>query len=154
MTPAFEGEIKINELSDLVENLLSRIFSFPNVCLHGDLGAGKTTLIKELCKHLGIDPKEVTSPTFAYMQTYKGGSLKNQPIEVHHFDLYRLESEEDFESMGWCDYFLAPKNQALQAITLIEWPSRITSLLPKPRLDVELEYISEESRKVSIYERV
>ena len=154
MTLAFEREVRLEGLDALAQDLLKRVNHFPNICLYGDLGAGKTTLVKELCKQLHIDSKEVTSPTFTYMQTYGGFNNAGRPVEVHHFDLYRLEAEEDFESMGWLEYFQMPTDREPLAVTLIEWPSKIKTYLPKPRLDVKLDYFAESSRKVSVYERV
>lgn len=154
MTLAFEREVRLDELDALAKDLLKKAVKFPNICLYGDLGAGKTTLVKELCNQLGMNSNEVTSPTFTYMQTYKDCRLEGGQIEVHHFDLYRLACEEDFESMGWLDYFQMPTGEEPKALTLIEWPSKIQSYLPKPRLDVTLEHLNQNSRKVSVYERV
>ncbi len=86
---------------------------------HGVLGAGKTTLIKQLCAHVGIKD-EVISPTYMYMNTYIDG----QNRKVYHFDLYRLDKIEDFFDMGF-DAYLADK----EAISIIEWPGVIMPLL-------------------------
>ena len=86
--------------------------------LEGPLGAGKTTLVKEIFKQAGIvDP--VTSPTFGYVNTYHAG-----PLTLHHFDLYRIQSLETFIDAG-----LEELIEQNHAISFIEWPEIITELL-------------------------
>ncbi len=98
----------------LPEVAAGRIFTFT-----GFLGAGKTTLIKEFIRQLGVTD-EVTSPTFAYVNTYQAP----QGVRVHHFDLYRVESIEQFQDLGF-DEYLRDSN----GICLIEWPEVIAQLL-------------------------
>ena len=98
----------------LPEVAAGRIFTF-----EGFLGAGKTTLIKEFIAQLGV-ADEVTSPTFAYLNTYKA----SEGVRIHHFDLYRVESIEQFIELGF-DEILRDSN----GICLIEWPSVIEPLL-------------------------
>ena len=87
------------------------------VCFSGDLGAGKTTLIKGIISGLtGCDVDDVTSPTFTYLIEYG---------RVVHFDLYRLNGIEQFAQMGFEEYF-NPRH-----ICLIEWPERIAGNLPE-----------------------
>lgn len=109
------------------------------VALHGDLAAGKTTLIKGLLR--GIDPsskQNVTSPTFVYLNIYDG------PIPVHHFDLYRLTAAEQFLSMGFEEYL------SRDAITCIEWAEKIEELLPQGTLTLTLEHCSRDFRKITL----
>ena len=100
----------------LPEVAAGRIFTF-----EGFLGAGKTTLIKAFIAKLGVT-QEVTSPTFAYLNTYKAPA----GVAVHHFDLYRVESLEQFMELGF-DEFLRDN----EGICLIEWPAVIEPLLAK-----------------------
>lgn len=89
-------------------------------CLFGDLGAGKTTLIKGIVSGItGHSPQSVNSPTFVYLNIYSGEA------PVFHFDLYRLETAEDFLSMGFEEMLFS------EGICLIEWSERIASLLPR-----------------------
>lgn len=113
-------------------------------CLFGDLGAGKTTLIKGIAKGLGINPEEVFSPTFLYLAQYVSdkGNLFN------HFDLYRLHNVEEFLSLGFEEYFFG------KAITCVEWSEKIENVLPEDRISLHLSAIGEgqdrEKRKVVI----
>jgi tRNA threonylcarbamoyladenosine biosynthesis protein TsaE len=114
-----EAQIALNEIPALVaSNLISRLANKNIITLTGPLGTGKTTLIKEILKQLGIS-EIVPSPTFGYVNTYQ---TKNKTI--HHFDLYRIHSLEDFIGAGFQDY-LDEKN----SIIFIEWPETIAPLL-------------------------
>ena len=80
------------------------------LCLSGDLGAGKTLFSRGVAIALGVQPDEVTSPTFAIMNVYEGSEL-----EIRHFDLYRLNRPEELEDIGFEEY------AGGDGITLIEW---------------------------------
>lgn len=87
--------------------------------LHGNLGAGKTTWVKYLVSHLGGDARQVDSPTFSIVNTYE---VNGTPI--HHFDLYRLESLEEIEDIGFMEYIDSGN------LCIIEWPEKIAEFLP------------------------
>jgi tRNA threonylcarbamoyladenosine biosynthesis protein TsaE len=109
------------------------------VAFEGEMGAGKTTLIRALCAALGVED-DVSSPTFALVNEYRDG--RGQPI--YHFDFYRVDSEEEAARLGVAEYFDSGY------LCLVEWPSRVTSLLPPQRLLVELTVTDSESRQLSI----
>lgn len=100
------------------------------IALDGTLGAGKTALARALINALPGEPEDVPSPTFTLVQTYNRGDL-----EIWHFDLYRIEDPEDAFELGIEDAFT-------DAVSLIEWPERLGSLLPSKNLNVRIEEIS------------
>lgn len=108
-------------------------------CLFGDLGAGKTTLIKGIVEGaMGASSSQVNSPTFVYLNIYSSPKMS-----VYHFDLYRLKSENDFLSLGFEEYFFA------DGITCIEWSERIASLLPPHAIKLKLASQTQDIRKIS-----
>ena len=105
------------------------------VCFSGDLGAGKTTLIKGIASELtGIDLCGVTSPTFTYLNIYEGSKI------LYHFDLYRLTGVEDFLARGFDEYF--------EEICCIEWAEKIEAILPKKRALIKINYLGETKREI------
>ena len=97
------------------------------VCLFGDLGAGKTTMIKGMAQPLAnISAEAINSPTYTYLNIYQG------PTTVYHFDLYRLQSADEFIQMGFDDFFV------MGGICILEWSERIEPLLPKNVIRVTL----------------
>jgi tRNA threonylcarbamoyladenosine biosynthesis protein TsaE len=112
------------------------------VLLHGDLGAGKTTLAKGIAAGLGIDDV-VSSPSFALVNEYQTGRLA--PVSnLFHLDLYRLASDE-IDSIGFADYA-----SPTAGVTLIEWPERALALLPDRYLLIELEITGPEQRRLRL----
>jgi tRNA threonylcarbamoyladenosine biosynthesis protein TsaE len=99
------------------------------VAIRGDLGAGKTTLVRAICRGYGVEA-DVTSPTFALVHEYAS------PRSVtYHLDLYRLERESDLVNIGWYDII------ARHALILVEWPERAGGMLPADHVSIELEHI-------------
>jgi tRNA threonylcarbamoyladenosine biosynthesis protein TsaE len=108
------------------------------VALRGELGAGKTTLVRAIAAGLGHDPALVSSPTFVIVNEYRTPHLPT----VVHMDAYRLTSAEDLEALGW-DRLLAG-----DAIVLIEWPQRVAGGLPEGHARLELSHTGPTSRRV------
>jgi len=106
--------------------------------LWGELGAGKTVLARGIAAGLGIDPTEISSPTFIIQREHRGGRMS-----MFHIDLYRLEGA-DLTSTGW--------EESLEAggVTVIEWPDRAGEALPDDRVDVRLEQIADTKRRVVV----
>ncbi len=109
------------------------------IAFEGEMGAGKTTLIRALCAALGVED-DVSSPTFALVNEYRDG--QGQPI--YHFDFYRVDSEEEAARLGAAEYFDSGY------LCLVEWPSRVAGLLPPQRLLVELAVTGSESREIHL----
>jgi tRNA threonylcarbamoyladenosine biosynthesis protein TsaE len=108
------------------------------VLLSGDLGAGKTTLIRGACRALGIDGP-VTSPTFTIGQRYEGGR-----VPVSHLDLYRLGNLED-EDPALLDDYLGP-----EGVAFVEWPGAGEGRLGRPALEVRLAHAGDERRRIEV----
>lgn len=107
------------------------------ICLHGDLGAGKTTLSKGLISAIAkVPPHEVNSPTFTYLNIYEGEKT------VYHFDCYRLGGEGDFLEKGFDEYF--------GELCLIEWSEKIEKALPIKRINITISYHGETGREITI----
>jgi tRNA threonylcarbamoyladenosine biosynthesis protein TsaE len=100
------------------------------ITFSGDLGAGKTTLVRAVCEGLGVtDPSAVTSPTFALIQEYPAPAGT-----VVHADLYRLKSDAELEGLGWDEIV------ANASVLLVEWPERAAATLPPGTINVELNH--------------
>lgn len=99
------------------------------IYLHGDLGAGKTTLVRGLLHALGHVGK-VKSPTYTLIEPYEIKSNVTSNLMLYHFDLYRFNDEEEWDSAGFRDYFNAT------SVCVIEWPEKAENVLPTPDLDV------------------
>lgn len=109
--------------------------------LVGDLGAGKTHFVKGFTK--GIGSKDmVTSPTFTLLNVYEGGKMP-----VYHFDMYRLESKEEAEELGFNEYF---DLKSLDGVVLVEWPSQVAGLINCPHIQINIEKLEGDKRKITL----
>ena len=107
------------------------------VLLHGDLGAGKTALVRGLAEGLGVPPDEVSSPTFTLVQEYRGGRLP-----LFHVDLYRLHDPREIEDLGLDEI-------AEQGVLAIEWAERHPRP-PRQAVRVHIEHAGETERRIVI----
>lgn len=118
------------------------------VFLSGELGSGKTTLVKGIARSLGVQTR-IISPTFVILRTHtiKGQELGVRSLninKIYHLDLYRLENESDIKNLALDDLFTDP-----EAVTIIEWPEKIGSL-PQKTYRILFEHRSKGSRKITI----
>ncbi|MGA8676480.1 MAG: tRNA (adenosine(37)-N6)-threonylcarbamoyltransferase complex ATPase subunit type 1 TsaE [Candidatus Acidiferrales bacterium] len=111
------------------------------ILLSGDLGAGKTTLTKGIAAGLGAAREDdVTSPTFTLVHRYEGST------RVYHVDLYRIDGLHDLETLGLEDIF------SENAIVIVEWPDRLKLRTGWPTVEIQLEHVAEETRRILISE--
>ena len=108
------------------------------VAFYGEMGAGKTTLIREICRQKGVSDS-VTSPTFAIVNHYR-----NDAEDIFHFDFYRIENPAEAYDLGYEEYFESG------CLCLVEWPEKIEMLLPEDCLKVQISVTGNDSRLITI----
>ncbi len=138
----FISEIKIKglkELEQFAEKLCQKIKKGAIVGLIGDLGAGKTQFVKYMVKHLGGEPDEVVSPTFTILNEYATISGK-----VYHFDLYRLNSIDELEEIGYKDFFFG------EEIVFIEWINTVREVSNVSDYNIFIEICGENERMIKV----
>ena len=128
----------VSELERAATSLLELINDHTIVCFYGEMGVGKTTFIKEICKKLGVEDV-VSSPTFSIINEY----LTENDESVYHFDFYRTEKEEEAFDIGYEEYFYQGN------LCLIEWPEKISSIIPENIIKVQITR-SDEQRIIEI----
>jgi tRNA threonylcarbamoyladenosine biosynthesis protein TsaE len=126
------------ETEALGARIAARLAPGAVVLLVGELGTGKTTLVRGACRALGV-PGPVTSPTFTIGQRYGGGRLP-----VSHLDLYRLETLEG-EDPALLEDYLRP-----EGVAFVEWPAAGADRFGRPALEVRLAHVSEERRRIEV----
>ena len=122
----------IQELQKVCEHLKSISEKQKLILFSGEMGAGKTTLIKEFCKSIGIQD-EVSSPTFSLVNEYE-----SEFGTVYHFDLYRIQSEEELYDIGYEDYFFSGY------LCLVEWPEMASGIIPTKHVLVKIRVENDE----------
>ncbi len=110
---------KFLNLSNITAFLSKNLDNYQIITLSGDLGAGKTTLVKKLAKSLNIDENEVTSPTFAILNIYH-----SKKREIWHYDLYRIKNTQELKNIDL-------EHSIENHLTIIEWPEIAQNFLPK-----------------------
>jgi tRNA threonylcarbamoyladenosine biosynthesis protein TsaE len=132
--------VTLANLDDTAQQIVVAADSTMLWCFYGEMGAGKTTLIKSICKALDVTD-DITSPTFSLVNEYKTTSGKT----VYHFDFYRIRSIEEVYDIGYEDYFYSGHT------CLIEWPEKIEQLLEgEPLLKVHITKEGENSRTITL----
>ncbi len=134
---------KSSEETQKIGERLARICSGGEIIgLVGDLGGGKTTFVQGMAKGLGIK-RQITSPSFVLLKKYPISNLKSQVSNLYHIDLYRIDTPNDVYSFGFEEVLEDKKG-----ICVIEWAEKVMGLLPKERLIIEFDFISENERKL------
>lgn len=108
------------------------------ICLNGELGSGKTTLVKGIAKGLEVKEGKVNSPTFVLMNIYNG------KMPIYHFDLYRINDNEQMAPLGFSEFFYG------EGISVIEWAERLSGFAPKDCLKIQLKHKKENERDLKV----
>ncbi len=114
------------------------------VALYGDLGAGKTHLVKGIAQGLGVDPESVSSPTFTLVNEYAGRDPAGAPLALYHLDVYRIEQLRELEEIGVEEILWG------EGLCLVEWPERMEALLPPHTLRLRLLHGEGDRRRIEI----
>ena len=128
-----------NDTTRLATNIAHKLEAPAVLTLSGTLGAGKSVFARAVIRALtGNEEEDVPSPTFTLVQGY---DTAHGPLR--HFDLYRLEAPEDVLQLDWDDAMF-------DGISLIEWPDKAGQFLPDDRIDINLEIITDQKRRITI----
>ncbi|HUN86830.1 MAG TPA: tRNA (adenosine(37)-N6)-threonylcarbamoyltransferase complex ATPase subunit type 1 TsaE [Terracidiphilus sp.] len=140
-------EFKTHSGADTIEvgRKLARLLKPPQLMLlRGDLGTGKTTLVKGIAQALdAAEPDEVTSPTFTLIHEYDG-SLDGKPMKLFHLDVYRLEGERQLDTLG-LDDLLTP-----DALVLVEWGEKFASIRKRATGQIAITTEGGDARKITV----
>lgn len=129
---------QLEELNAVADNIVSLTKQHRVFCLYGDLGAGKTTLVKLICEQLQVEDT-ITSPTYPVINEY----LSSNGL-LYHIDLYRLKSIEEAINIGLEEYLFSGN------ICFIEWPDNFETLLPDHLVKIFIRKLEGESRVIEI----
>ena len=130
-----------DETIGLGRELASKLKDLRMVILHGDLGAGKTTLVKGIAEGLKAATRDdVTSPTFTLIHEYRGPD-----VTLYHVDLYRIETERELETLGLDELFADDGN-----LVLIEWGEKIPRFVAECDAEIRIERMGESERRISV----
>ncbi|WP_281525033.1 tRNA (adenosine(37)-N6)-threonylcarbamoyltransferase complex ATPase subunit type 1 TsaE [Alistipes dispar] len=127
-----------DELPDVARAVIRSLGRRTVVAFRSGMGAGKTTLIREIVAALG-SADTVTSPTFAIVNQYKAGKER-----IHHFDFYRIDDQREAYDFGYEEYFYSGD------LCLVEWPEKIEQLLPENTMNVRITADSDTARTFEI----
>jgi tRNA threonylcarbamoyladenosine biosynthesis protein TsaE len=128
----------LSELTDVAQKIIKN--SKNNVLLfYGEMGVGKTTLIKEIVKQLGVNDN-VSSPTFSLVNEYHS----TDGSKIFHFDFYRINNEDEALDMGIEEYFYS-KNWCL-----VEWPNKVENLVPLNAVNIKIKVTKKDLRTLEL----
>jgi len=127
-----------SDLDNVAQQIIEQAGNQKTFLFYGDMGAGKTTLIKSLCKQLGSNDN-ITSPTFSIVNQYNG-----EGATIYHFDFYRLKNEHEALDIGFEEYLYSGN------YCFIEWPEKIPNLLPDNFIIICIQVMDNNSRQINI----
>lgn len=133
-----KAEYSLLNLPDLAARLIKLGSTHKVWLFYGNLGAGKTTLIKEICQQLGVDDRQISSPTFSIINEYQS-SIGNR---IFHFDFYRLKNETEIMDLGVEEYFDTGD------YCFVEWPERMGAMLPNRFLRISIDDTGADTRTI------
>ena len=128
----------LEDLPIVAKNIIASVKN-KTLLFYGQMGVGKTTLIKEICKQLKVIDN-ISSPTFSLVNEYQTSTMD----KIFHFDFYRITDEEEALDMGIEDYFYN------NDWCLVEWPENIKNLLPLEAVEIHLTILANDKRNLSI----
>ena len=131
--------VTLSELKEVARDIVSRLEEFNIWLFHGEMGAGKTTLIKEICREAGV-AEAMSSPTFSIVNEYEARNSK----KIFHFDFYRIKQEIEAVDIGTEEYFYSGYP------CFVEWPEKIPSLMPDRFAEVSIEVETYTQRTIAI----
>ena len=132
-------EYKEQDLGHVAQTLVSSSGDQKVWCFHGEMGAGKTTLIKAICTELGVED-DMSSPTFSIVNEYR----KSDGSPIYHFDFYRIREMAEAIDIGAEEYFYSGN------YCFIEWPEIVDGLLPPDRLEININLVDQLTRSISL----
>ena len=136
--------IQLNSLTGLVpvsNQLLALASDVPIWCFYGEMGAGKTTLIKAICDQLGVTDS-MSSPTFSIVNEYETKSRET----IYHFDFFRIRTQQEALDIGIDDYFYSGN------YCFVEWPEKVLGLLPEHHVEISIKLVDGNRRVINLVE--
>lgn len=131
----------IDDIAQAAHEFVAEMGDETVYAFYGEMGAGKTTFINALCKALGVEDDTTNSPSFSIINEYRSDTTAEL---IYHFDLYRLDSLEEAFDIGVEDYFDSG------ALCFLEWPERISDILPNDTVKVSIIVNDDDSRTITI----
>ena len=134
------GPFSLHEINDIAQQWIAAINNYHLIAFYGEMGMGKTTLIKAVCQQMQVEDN-IQSPTFSIVNEYH--SVNGEII--YHFDFYRMKNEEEALDFGVEEYFYSGN------YCFMEWAEKIPNLLPENTVKVEISRQEDEKRLITIH---
>ena len=134
----YQIKFTLDEIEDVAKSIINEINDVNLVLFKGELGSGKTTLIKSILKNLGVK-ENITSPTFSIVNQY----LISNGL-INHFDLYRIKSLTELDVIGFEEYLES------EAVCFIEWPEIAMSKIVGNYMEIYIKFINKKTREITL----